>query len=219
MADENGFKKSILIPLSRYQQLLQYQNKTKTASPLTLTRKDNQSDEGQHDEPSKSSNIKGDNLLLTDYKTDTSVKPLISTTEAASANADDTSESEIERKILHTIHCSFANPLREKIARLFLFIINFGAPLITFNKHGNVLLRNRVIGGASNILDLLHACVSETATKPAGYTIFKKALEQINVPRHFLQGHSINEQMPLQIAAQKTGKSNRKSKKKNWQTY
>ena len=28
MANENGFQKSILIPVSRYQQLLQYQNKT-----------------------------------------------------------------------------------------------------------------------------------------------------------------------------------------------
>lgn len=218
MADENGFRKSILIPLSRYQQLLQYQNKTTKASPLTSTQKEKQ----PSDESSKSNNVMVDNSLRTDYKTDTSsVKPLEHHTEEPLANDDDddTHESEMERKILHTINSSFSNPLREKLSRLFLYIINFGVPLITFNEHGNVLFRNRVVGGQTNILDLLHACVSATAVKPAGYDIFIEALQQINVPKHFLHGHSFTVQTPPQNTAQKGGKTKRKTKIENWQTY
>ena len=81
-------------------------------------------------------------------------------------------------------------------SRLFLFVINFGSHLITFNEAGNVVIRNHVIDRMSSILDLLRACVSVTSeSKPTGYNehVFVKALQQINVPKHFLSGISSHE--------------------------
>ena len=72
------------------------------------------------------------------------------------------------------------------MARLFLFIVNFGSRIISFNELGNVLIRNHVIDKRSNILDLLQACVHVTVSKPFGYKAFVEALKQTNIPRHFI---------------------------------
>ena len=71
--------------------------------------------------------------------------------------------------------------------RLFLFIVNFGSHVITFNRAGNVLIRNHILHPRSNILDLLRASISIISPKPIGYKDFQQALVQINVPKHFLK--------------------------------
>ena len=80
--------------------------------------------------------------------------------------------------------------VREKITRLLLFILNFGSHVLTINQNGNqngnVLIRNRIVDPASNIVDLLRASVSATVPKPVGFKEFRKALTEINVPQSFL---------------------------------
>ena len=138
MANENGFQKSILIPVTRYQQLLQYQNKT-NESPQT-EQKSTQCEPalsmtGQH----------SDNVLLSSSGPTSSDK-----------GTDDTG---IEQKLLNTIYNSFSKGMREKISRLFLFIIHYGRHWISFNEAGNVLVQGRIINRNSNILDLLRGPV------------------------------------------------------------
>ena len=116
--------------------------------------------------------------------------------ENASAEGE-TNEAALERKLLFTIKHSFSNPLREKIRRLFLFIINFGSHVISFNLLGNVFIRNHLLDRRSNILDLLRACVSVTASKPVGYSEFRKAL---NVPKTML---GLSGRLPATINATK----------------
>lgn len=125
----------------------------------------------------------------------------------------------VEQKILLTINSGFPKSLRNKVTRLFLFIINFGSHLITFNEAGNVLIQNHVIDATSNIIDLLRACVSVSDNmKPAGYSVFVTALRQINVPRHFLSGStnlSDDSKRP-----QKIDRTKEKSRtKRKWQPY
>ena len=92
----------------------------------------------------------------------------------------------ITRKLLHSIKQSFSIPFQEKMTRLFLFIINFDSHVISFNSHGNVLIRNRILHPESNILDLLRTSVSDISPKPVGLKDFQRALRQINVPKNLL---------------------------------
>ena len=87
---------------------------------------------------------------------------------------------------MHTIKSSFSKAMREKITILLLFILNFASHVLTIDQNGNVLIHNRIVDPASNIVDLLRASVSVTVPSPAGFKEFRKALTQINVPRSFL---------------------------------
>ena len=95
--------------------------------------------------------------------------------------------------------------------------------MIKFNEHGNVLIRNKLLGSGSNILDLLQASVSSCAKKPVGFSEFQKSLRQINVPKIFLaESHLKPEQGNHGSAKQGIGNGNSKrndTKITKWETY
>ena len=135
----------------------------------------------------------------------------------SSAAVESDSQETICRKILHTITHSFEKNQREKMVRLFLFIVNFGSHVITFNRAGNVLIRNHILHPRSNILDLLRASISIISPKPIGYKDFQQALVQINVPKHFLKTDDVKkkESPASVIDSQHSGQS----KILKWQSY
>ena len=185
MTDNSGFRASIHIPMSRYQQLLQHQSaQTTEAQTQTSPTKIKHKKLSDNDSVTSESNETVTDKGLTFHKVKESHDQPKSI-ENASAEGE-TNEAAIERKLLFKIKHSFSKPLREKIRRLFLFIINFGYHVISFNLLGNVFIRNHLLDRRSSILDLLRACVSVTASKPVGYSEFRKALFQINVPKTML---------------------------------
>ena len=103
------------------------------------------------------------------------------------------------------------------MARLLLFIRNFGSHLITLNENGNLVIRNKVISKTSNLLDLLEACVRGPSNpKLPGYLTFVKALSEINVPKHFLVDGSVS---AFETSKSKSDSYRRKPKIKNWTPY
>ena len=96
------------------------------------------------------------------------IRPLVFNSAAVLSSGD--KEAQLARKLMHTIKSSFSKAVREKITRLLLFILNFGSHVLTINQNGNVLIRNRIVDPASNIVDLLRASV--TVPKPVGFKEF-----------------------------------------------
>lgn len=216
MTENNGFRASILIPVSRYQQLLQNQSAQTTeaqtqTSPIKIKRKKLSDNDGA---TSKSNETVADKGLTFHKVKESHDQP--KSTENASTKGE-TNEVAVERKLLFTIKHSVSKPLREKIVRLFLFIINFGSHVISFNLLGNVFIRNHLLDRRSNILDLLRACVSVTASKPVGYSEFRKALFQINVPKTMLD---LSGRLPPTINATKKKLSAEKGEKiSKWESF
>ena len=87
---------------------------------------------------------------------------------------------------MQTIDKNYSKPLKDKITRILLYILNFGYHVIKINEQGNVLIRNHLLGPESNILDLLQGSVTSCATKPVGFQQFRKSLVEINVPKNLL---------------------------------
>ena len=135
--------------------------------------------------------------------------------EVASVEVED--QDKICRKLLHTIQLSLSNPLREKMTRLFLYVVNFGSHMISFNSAGNVLIQNHILHAESNILDLLRASVEETATKPVGFKDFRRALMQINVPKDFVSNRNGSDRKPNKRNNDSSLKT--KTSISKWQTF
>ena len=135
--------------------------------------------------------------------------------EVASVEVDD--QDKICRKLLHSIQLSFSNPLREKMTRLFLYVVNFGSHMISFNSAGNVLIQNHILHAESNILVLLRLSVEETATKPVGFKYFLRALMQINVPKDFVSNRNGSDRKPNKRTNDSSLKT--KTNMSKWQTF
>ena len=200
MSSDNEFQRSILIPQSRYHQLLQYQqNKASTAIQTAQKATQYESSSNPNDEN------------LNSLESSCARKELLNN--RVVLNQADDHENEIYRKLLHIISNRFPNSVGKKMKRLLLFIRDFGSHLISFHENGNVLIRKKVISRTSSVLDLLEACVTDSGSpKLSGYSIFVKALTKINVPRHFLGNSNLSMRKKNNIFI-------RKSKIKNWQPY
>ena len=205
MAESNGYRTSILVPLSRYRQLLQNQmatveNETKNqprdvettetmTSHVSEKRKrqpvSEKNDHGDKNgfEPTEPMNKKAKRVHK--KQPDDTPKP---GPEVASVEVED--QDKICRKLLHTIF---------------------------FNSAGNVLIQNHILHAESNILDLLRFSVEETATKPVGFKDIRRALMQINVPKDFVSNRNGTDRKPNK----RTNDSSLKTKTNisKWQTF
>ena len=121
MANENGFQKSILIPVSRYQQLLHYQSKTNVIPETEQKSVQCESAPSLHT---------GECVSHQSWR-------------ATSTSSDN--DLGKGQNLLYTINSSFSKSFCEKMSRLLLFIMNFGSHLITFNEAGNILIHDRIM--------------------------------------------------------------------------
>lgn len=216
MQEQSGFKTSILIPLSRYQQLLkQYQNPStnRVPSPQKLKRRKLSS----NDTTSSSTDGNASEVSENEKKSRADEASHVQLNSAAVLSSDD-KEAQLARKLMHTIKSSFSKAMREKITRLLLFILNFGSHVLTINQNGNVWIRNRIVDPASNIVDLLRASVSVTVPKPVGFKEFRKALTQINVPQSFLLAGDENGGRGNKDAIFTSVKKANRARIKKWET-
>ena len=134
----------------------------------------------------------------------------------------DNKEAILARKLMQTIDKNYSKPLKDKITRLLLYILNFGYHVIKINEQGNVLIRNHLLGPGSNILDLLQASVTSCATKPVGFQQFRKSLLEINVPKNFLAESRVKSDKNDSSAKQSIRSADSKSDNKKitrWETY
>ena len=176
-------------------------------------------DKAKHPSPKKSE-ISSNSSDLTSYAAesrDNTEEQSCEKSKLESSTIDGESREAIYRKIMHNITQSFDKQIREKMSRLFLFIVNFGSHMITFNSAGNVLIRNHILHPRSNILDLLHASISTVSPKPIGFKDFNQALVQINVPKQFLKVvDSKKKTSPMRAVDNQSIVDGKKIK---WQTY
>ena len=171
--DSDGVRRLIVIPQTQYQQLIQNQTKATTA-----TKPREKDDSGDKNEQ---------NQCRTD-------RPEPSNTDESQMIVGQNGEDydgldDMDGKILQILQCSYPKTIMKKMRKLFLFVINFGGDILTFNRKGNVVIKGQVVEPKSNILDCLEAAVSDQySEKPVGYRAFQHALEEINVPSKFYAG-------------------------------
>lgn len=183
--DTEGVRKLIVIPQTQYQQLIQNQTRTTTTTKTpnsATTHKDNEDGTESHFSNTYD-HSEGDNL------TDEAVP---AENDVTHGGIETDRANDIEEKILQTIQCGFPRPLMKKMRRLFVFIVNFGSDVISFNQKGNVMISDQIIDPKSNVLDLLEASVTDHLPEkmPVGYRLFSQALGDINVPSNFLRSGS-----------------------------
>ena len=186
MTDQNGYKTSILIPLSRYEQLLRHQQQHPSTSSMKSppkAKRQRLTDDGSHQnndsDKEMNKNESTSQAVEVSHEEQKSVK-------TSGVDSADNKEAQLARKLMYTVKRRFSKPMTDKIIRLLLFILNFGSHVITMNEQGNVFIRNHLLDPKSNIVDLLQASVSEKELKPVGLTKFRESLRQINVPKIFL---------------------------------
>ena len=171
MTDQSGVRKLILLPLIRYQQLLQALSKMSSQHPTAKTAVAQQ----QTSPCKENKDTESASRKIPENEGECSEKVSLPRTDSFSESLE----------LFKTLKSRFPKDVRNDAKRLYNYLTKYGRDILSITQTGDVYVRDRILD--SNIFDFLYATVDSSARKPAGFSVFLRALTEIGVPRDWIK--------------------------------